>query len=82
MPEMPTGYRFGVTLTKSDTVNHVPSGICADAIWVGGAGICALVLEDDSVVNITAVAGSLIPIRSKRLNSTTTSATVCTALFK
>jgi hypothetical protein len=82
MPEMPTGYRFGVTLTKSDTVNHVPSGQLADAIWVGGAGVCALVLEDDSVVNVTGAAGSLIPLRTKRLNSTNTTATVVTALFK
>jgi len=82
MPEMATGYRFAVALTKSDTINHVPSGQVADAVWVGGAGVCALVLEDDSVVNITAVAGSCIPLRTKRLNSTNTTATVCAALFK
>jgi hypothetical protein len=82
MPEMPRGYRFAVAVTKSDTVNYVLSGECADALWVGGAGICILVLEDDTTVSVTVVAGSLIPIRSKRLNSTTTSATVCTALFR
>ena len=81
-----TGYRFAIVATKSDSVNYMPNrgnGVpIADALWVGGAGVVALVLEDDSVVNITAVAGSLIPVRSKRVNSANTTATVMTALFR
>lgn len=83
---MDVGYRFAITATKSDTVNYMPNRgdgpPLADALWVGGAGVVALVLEDDSVVNITAVAGSCLPIRSKRVNSTNTTATVMTALFR
>lgn len=83
--EQPAGYRSAVTVTKSDTVNH--SGLAggpkviADALWVGGAGIVALVLIDGTVVNITCVAGSLLPVRSIRVNATDTTATVMTALF-
>lgn len=83
---MDVGYRFAITATKSDTVNYMPnrgeSVPIADALWVGGAGIVQLVLEDDSVVPITATAGSLIPVRSKRVNSSSTTATVMTALFR
>lgn len=82
----PYSYRFAILASKSDTVNYLPNTggttPIADALWVGGAGVVALVLEDDSVVNITAVAGSLIPVRSKRVNSSNTSATVMTALFR
>lgn len=82
MPELATGYRYAIALTKSDTVNHTARGDIADALWVGGAGVCACVLADDSVVNVTCAAGNLLPLRTKRLNSSNTTATVVCALFK
>jgi hypothetical protein len=42
----------------------------------------AAVVQDDSVVNITAIAGQVLPIKIKRVNSTNTTATVMTALFR
>jgi hypothetical protein len=83
---MDASYRWAVTITKSDTVNHVPGDPApiADAVWIGGAGIVALVLENDAVVNFTTPStGAYIPVRSKRINSTTTSVTATmTALFR
>jgi len=40
------------------------------------------VLQDDSTVNFTCVAGQVLPIRAKRVNSTTTSATLMVALYQ
>ena len=83
---VPSGYRRAVLLTKSDTINHLPNTgngpPVADALWVGGAGVCACVQEDGVVVNVTCVAGSLLPLRTIRLNSTDTTATVVAALFR
>ncbi len=90
----PNGYSRSAAITKSDTVNYDGStfsanaatqptkAIPADAVWVGGAGIVVLVAEDGTTSAITAVAGSLIPVRSIRVNSTTTTATVMTALYQ
>lgn len=72
-------YRRAEAVTKHDTTNFT-GGLC-NALYVGGAGVVAAVFEDDSVVNITAVAGGLLPIRIKRVNSTNTTATVMTALY-
>lgn len=73
-------YNKAAAITKSDTVNF-PDGLC-EAIQVGGAGVVAAVFQDDSVVNITAAAGDIIPIKIKRVNSTNTTATVMTALYR
>jgi hypothetical protein len=76
-------YNVSRLITKSDTVNfptNVNNGIC-DAIYVGGAGIVVAVLPDDTTAAYTAVAGQTIPIRAKRVNSTTTTATLMNALY-
>lgn len=73
-------YNRAAAITKSDTVNFA-FGL-TEAIQVGGAGIVAAVFQDDSVVNITATAGSILPIKIKRVNSTDTTATVMTALYR
>lgn len=73
-------YNRAEAVTKSDTVNF-QNGLC-EALQVGGAGIVAAVFQDDSVVNITAAAGNILPIKIKRVNSTNTTATVMTALFR
>ncbi len=73
-------YNRAATITKSDTVD-LPLGL-TEAIQVGGAGVVAAVFQDDSVVNITAAAGDILPIKIKRVNSTNTTATVMTALYR
>lgn len=93
----PGGYSRVAAITKSDTVNfdgtvvsatglYGTSGntkpIPADAIYVGGAGIVVVVMEDGSTSAVTAVAGGIIPVRAIRVNSTTTSATVMSALYQ
>jgi hypothetical protein len=76
-------YTFALAITKSDTVNFplgVNGGVC-DAIYVGGAGIVVAILQDGSAVNFTCVAGQTLPVRAKRVNSTTTTATLMVALY-
>lgn len=77
-------YRKAVAITKSDTVDFgnqgVNSNLCS-AIYVGGAGIVAAVMDDDSVVQFTCIAGQVLPINAKRVNSTNTTATLMVALF-
>lgn len=66
-----------IAVTKSDTVNLLtyPNFNLNCALYVGGAGDVAFVNEDDSVVLIESVpAGTLLPIRPKRINSTNTTA--------
>lgn len=84
-------YGRAVAITKSDTVNYDGStysasattkAIPADAIYVGGAGIVVAVFEDGSAVNFTAVAGEILPIKTIRVNSTTTTATLMVALYQ
>lgn len=72
-------YDDAAAITKSDTVD-IPEGL-TDAVYVGGAGIVAAVFQNGEVVNFTAVAGEILPIRIKRVNSTTTTATLMVALY-
>lgn len=78
-------------ITKSDTVNYdfttyaanaATKAIPADAIYVGGAGIVVAIDEGGKAVQFTAVAGQIIPVRSIRVNSTTTTATLMIALYQ
>lgn len=77
-PTMYGDYIGGVAITPSDTVGYNP----ASAIWVGGAGVVALVSESGAVTNYTCVAGTILPVRSKRVNSANTTATLLVALYK
>jgi len=72
-------YNDYVAITKSDTVNFA-EGPC-DAIYIGGAGIVVAVAENDNTTSFTCIAGELLPISAKRVNSTTTSATLMVALY-
>lgn len=78
-------YSVAAAITPSDTIDisvGPPLPTVTDAIWVGGAGIVAAVLQNGAVVNFTCVAGSLLPIKARRVNSTTTSATLMVALYQ
>jgi hypothetical protein len=81
MPNLPPSYDKLDAITKSDTVD-MPLGPPA-AIYVGGAGVVALVFLDNTVVNVTAIAGAFLPFRGvKRVNSTNTTATVMVACYQ
>lgn len=77
-------YTKAVAITKSNTANFGKQGTadeCCSAIYVGGAGVVAVVFQDDSVVEFTCVAGQVLPVKAKRVNSTNTTATLMVALF-
>jgi hypothetical protein len=77
-------YNVALPITKSDTVNFpiwANRGL-VDAIHVGGAGIVVAVLEDNSTVQLTCVAGQVIKVRCKRVNSTTTTATLMVGQYR
>jgi len=73
----------GVPITTSDTVNIVDPARDAlpVAIYVGGAGVVRAVFQDNTTADFTAIAGEILPISIKRVNSTGTTATLLIALF-
>lgn len=73
-------YNKGVAITKSDTDNFA-DGLC-DAIYVGGAGVVVVVFQDGSTASFTCIAGQVLPVRAKRVNSTNTTATLMIALYQ
>ena len=84
-------FNRSVLIAKSDTVNFDGStysasaatkAIPADAIFVGGAGIVVAIFEDGSNAQFTVAAGTLLPLKCIRVNSTTTTATLMNALYQ
>jgi hypothetical protein len=77
-------YNKAVAITPSDSVNFIAQGtsdnLCS-AIYVGGAGVVVVVFQDGSTANFTCVAGQILPVRAKRVNSTSTTATLMLALY-
>lgn len=74
-------YTKAANVTPNDTTDLTK---VADALWVGGAGNIAVILENDTseVVLNGAAAGQLIQnIRVKRVLATNTTATNIVALF-
>jgi len=66
-------------VTPSDVTNLTPS---AKALYVGGAGDISLVtLAGDEVTLVGVPAGTFVPIRVARVNSTSTTATSIVALW-
>jgi hypothetical protein len=66
-------------ITTSDTVDF-PEGLTA-AVWVGGAGNVAAVMQNGVVGTFTGVtAGAVLPIAARRINATGTTATNLVAL--
>jgi hypothetical protein len=72
------GYRRFAAITTSDTVD-LPGGV-SDAILVGGAGIVQAVSESGTVVAMTLPVG-IHQLRLRRVNATSTSATLLVALY-
>ena len=87
MAQYPAAYNKSLPITKSDTVNFslVPlfgrQDLTCDAVYVGGAGVVVAVYQDESTDAFTCIAGQTLPIRAKRINSTSTTATVMVALY-
>lgn len=79
----PTSYNTAKAITTSDTVDIIgPAGRkTTDALYVGGAGIVVAVFQDGSTVSFTAVAGQILPLTVKRVNATTTTATLMVGLY-
>lgn len=68
-------------ITPSDTVDF-PQRKLTKAIYVGVTGNVAAVRPDGRAVVFTAVpAGSILPIRCRRVNATSTTASGLEALF-
>lgn len=86
MPQGPsTVYNKHVAITTSDTVDIEPfqaSGRLTDAVYVGGAGIVVAVDQSGNTAQFTAVAGEILPIAVRRVNSTTTTATLMVGLYQ
>lgn len=76
-------YTRAIAITKSDTVNFTVAGsaVVCDAIYVGGAGVVVVVFEDGEIASFTCIAGQILPVRAKRVNSTNTTATLLLALY-
>lgn len=82
-------YTYAAAIVKSDTVdqpqvgsNVVAGGVpCFDALYVGGAGIVVLALPDNTTQQFTCVAGQVLPVKGRRVNNTTTTATLMLALY-
>ena len=84
-------YNRVMLVTKSDTgnfdgstyaANAATKAIPADAIAVDTAGIVVAVFEDGTTGAFTVLAGTLLPLKCIRVNSTTTTATLMNALYQ
>ena len=50
-------------------------------IFVGGAGTVTVVFPNDDAVQFTCTAGTVLPVRAKRVNSTGTAGTLLVGLL-
>lgn len=77
-------YNYAEAITKSDTVNLAgyPTKGLTDAVYIGGAGVLIAVMEDNSTQAFTCIAGQVLPVGIKRVNSTSTAATLMIALWR
>lgn len=88
MAAVPEGYNYATAITKSDTVNiavatPVGQNCRMLGIYVGGAGNIVAVFDDDTTQTFTGcLAGTILPIACKRVNSGSTTATNLLALFQ
>ena len=72
-------------ITPSDTVDlprYSGNGYLTVALWVGGLGNVAAVMQNGTVVTFLAVpAGTWLPLAARRVNATNTTATGIVALY-
>lgn len=72
--------RRAIAITPSDSVD-IADGQLTRGIYVGVSGNIVAVVGDNAITFKGAVAGSVLPIRCSRINSTNTTATDLVALF-
>lgn len=73
----PCDNAFAITPSDSTDFAYVTRGI-----YVGGAGNIAAVMKDGSVVTFSgAAAGTVLPLRVSRVNSTNTTATNLVGMY-
>lgn len=69
----------GQDITPSDGTDLT---IFSRALWVGGAGSLRVITVEDDTINLVGIpAGTLMPIRVKRVLATGTTATAIVALW-
>lgn len=71
-------YNQALAVTTSDTVNLAKP---TDALLVGSSGVVQAVFENDVVVALTVTGPIVLPVRVKRVNATSTTATGLAALY-
>lgn len=73
-------YRKAFTVVPSDSVNF---SVPTRGVYVGGTGdIVVLMMDDTTTVTMKAVpVGSFLRIRAKRINSTSTTATLMVGFY-
>jgi hypothetical protein len=71
-------YNQALAVTTSDTVNLAKP---TDALLVGSSGVVQVVFENDVVVALTVTGPIVLPVRVKRVNATSTTATGLAALY-
>jgi len=75
-----TNYAYEYAITTSDTVD-IGQGVTW-AISVGGAGNMVAVLQDGKTVTMAVQAGQIVPLRVRRINATSTTATGLVGLYE
>jgi len=81
-----TSNNKAVAITKSDSTDMVDfqqNNRLTNAIYVGGGGDVVVVFQDGTTQTFAgAVAGSVLPVAARRVNSTSTTATQMLALYQ
>jgi hypothetical protein len=67
-----------IAVTPSDTVNLATP---TDALLVGSSGVVQAVFENNAVVALTVTGPIVLPVKVKRVNATSTTATGLVALY-
>lgn len=72
--------RYALAVTPHDTT-EIAGGQLTRGLYVGGAGNLVAVIGGNAITFTAVPAGSILPIRCTRVNSTNTTATSIVALF-
>ena len=81
------GYNRFIAVTPSNTDDlalfQAKDRRLTDGIYVGGGGNLVAVMEDGSTVTFTgALIGTILPIQARRINASSTTASLLVALYK